>query len=698
MQGGEGRSTALLVVLLVIFQGWLGERAWSPVRNAVFDAYQWLIPRQVTWYPVIIVDIDDASLAAFGRWPWPRTRLARLIDATHRLGALAIGLNILMPEADTLSPEMFRAERPELPSDLRDALAKLPSNDTILAQTLDRTPSVVARAGNMHIAPPDAPSMGQTFVLMPADTPIASVQAYAGHITNIVDIEAPASGRGYLNILADADGVMRLMPLVMTVQGRVVPSMALELLRVASGAKWYAVHASRSGLRGVQIGAVFIPTEPDGRLRVYFSPSTIQRYVSARAILNGEVAAQAFAHHVAIIAVTAVGLSNVVVTPVTPMYREEVQAQVMENILDGTRLQRPAGIVWLEQLTCLVMAALVILWLPRLSPAYRVVVFLGMAALVLAGSVASFTLVHVLVDPSFPVAANGLVLVALLIAGFTKAERQRRVLDAALQAEQLARSRMVGELQAAREIQRGMLPAPEAIVGLPAHVEFSALLEPAEEVGGDMYDAFMLDEQSLFFLVGDVSGKGVPAALFMALSKTLWKSAALRAQAPLDTLTRQVNAEISRDNPAMLFVTVLVGMLNVRTGEVALCRAGHDAPFLLRAGEPPRTLDAAGGPPLCVYEDFPYTAERVQLQSGDLLLLITDGVTEAQDPTGHLYGRPRALTYLATLAPEHASAAAVCQGLRVDVQCFTTGAPPADDITILALRFTAPQRQTPSPG
>jgi serine phosphatase RsbU (regulator of sigma subunit) len=256
--------------------------------------------------------------------------------------------------------------------------------------------------------------------------------------------------------------------------------------------------------------------------------------------------------------------------------------------------------------------------------------------------------------------------------------------------EQLDRSRMVGELQAAREIQLGMLPTPGAIAGLPANVEFHALLEPAAEVGGDLYDAFMLDEQSLFFLVGDVSGKGVPAALFMALSKTLCKSAALREQVPLDTLMRRVNAEISRDNPAMLFVTALVGILNVCTGDIALCRAGHDAPFLLRAGEPPCTLDAVGGPPLCVCEDFPYTVERVQLQSGDLLLLITDGVTEAQDLTGHLYGRAQALTYLAKLEPEHCSAAATCQGLYADVRRFTTGAPPSDDITILALRFTAP--------
>jgi adenylate cyclase len=96
-----------LVVLLSLFHIALGERAWSPIRNLLFDAYQRLMPRQISRYPVVIVDIDDASLAALGRWPWPRTRLARLIEATHRSGALAVGLDIIMPEADSLSPGAF---------------------------------------------------------------------------------------------------------------------------------------------------------------------------------------------------------------------------------------------------------------------------------------------------------------------------------------------------------------------------------------------------------------------------------------------------------------------------------------------------------------------------------------------------------------------------------------------------------------
>ncbi|HTN73329.1 MAG TPA: PP2C family protein-serine/threonine phosphatase, partial [Methylomirabilota bacterium] len=130
--------------------------------------------------------------------------------------------------------------------------------------------------------------------------------------------------------------------------------------------------------------------------------------------------------------------------------------------------------------------------------------------------------------------------------------------------------------------------------------------------------------------------------------------------------------------------------LNVRTGELELCNAGHDAPILLRTKEPPRSLNGAGGPPLCVSEDFPYTFDRLRLQSDDVLVMITDGVTEAQDSTQNFYGLPRVLEYLTVMKKQQRHAAAVCQGIYEDVKHFTQGAPPSDDITIVAIRFTAP--------
>jgi adenylate cyclase len=283
--------------------------------------------------------------------------------------------------------------------------------------------------------------------------------------------------------------------------------------------------------------------------------------------------------------------------------------------------------------------------------------------------------------------------VVLLTAGFAAVERKRREIKAALDVERLETARMAGELRAAHDIQMGMVPPPGAIEGLPDSIDFHALLEPAEAVGGDLYDAFMLDPHHFCFLIGDVTGKGVPAALFMALSKTLYKSAALRAHMPLHELMMLVNAEITRENPAQLFVTVMAGLLDTRTGVLELCCAGHEAPILLRQGEAPCMLDPPGGPPLCVLEDFPYASDRLQLQAGDVLILVTDGVTEAQNPDQTLYGWERMLASLHAIrqgATGALPAAAACQGLYADVRRFMNGAAASDDVTIVAIRFAGP--------
>jgi serine phosphatase RsbU (regulator of sigma subunit) len=389
---------------------------------------------------------------------------------------------------------------------------------------------------------------------------------------------------------------------------------------------------------------------------------------------------------VAIIGATAVGISDVAATPAAArMDGVDIQAQLIENMLEGSRLRRPPRARWSELGALALFALLLIVVLPRLRPAQGLAVFC--AGMVLLGFV-SLSLFHQrseLYDPTFPATANALIVLLLLTVGFTESERRRRELDAALQVEKVERVRVAAELQAASDIQMGMLPDPRAIEGLPKNLDFFALLEPAQEVGGDLYDVFMLDERRLCFMIGDVSGKGVPASLFMALTKTLAKSLARREQGSLEAALRGVNAEISRENPAAMFVTAIIGVVDAFNGEVQLCNAGHNAPILLRPGEPPRELDGAGGPPLCVDEEFPYPTQRVKLEGGDILLFITDGVSEAEDARQAQYGTSRVLEYFAGAAPT--DAASVCERLHADVKKFTNGAAPSDDLTIVAVRF-----------
>jgi len=604
---------------------------------------------------------------------------------------------MLMPEADRLSPGVFMAERSDVSPTLRHELLQLPANDTLLAETLQRTPVVLGRAGTSESKASDVPVDDDMRVRTYGEPPFAYVHRYQGHVTNLPQLELAAPGHGYLNTEPDQDGVVRFVPLLVAVQEALGPTLVLELLRVAGGQDSYRVRVDDRGIRGIQIGDTLIRTEPDGRLRLHFSKADPRLHISALHILQGMVPAERVQDTIAIIGVTALGLADLVATPVaTRMDGVEVQAQALENILSNTRLVRPSLALWLELAAFLGSALLLIIILPRVRPVVGVAFFLVSTLLVCASGFVVFSTWQFLFDPSFTSAGNAVVLVVLLTAGFAASNRRRRELRAALELERLARSRMEGELQAAHDIQMGMLPAPWAITGLPEHLAFHALLEPAKEVGGDLYDAFMLDEDHFFFIVGDVAGKGVPASLFMALSKTLCKSLALRQHVPLDALITALNQEVARDNPQALFVTAIAGILDVRTGEMDLCSAGHEAPILLRSSASPCSLTVTGGPPLCILEDFVYPANHIRLQSGDLLLMMTDGVTEAQDATQMLYGLERVMAYCSTIQdePEQRGVLAVCQGLYDDVKRFVRDAEPFDDITIMAIRFTAPTAVT----
>ncbi|MDH3599677.1 MAG: CHASE2 domain-containing protein, partial [Candidatus Tectomicrobia bacterium] len=566
----QGRPIALVVVvLLVIFHIAFGHRYWHSVRHTIFDAYQRILPRRETQWPVIIVDIDQASLQALGNWPWSRSRLAKLLEVSWKLGARAVGLDLIMPESDRLSPSVFLADRQDVSTALREQIAELPSPDDFLAGTLFWVPSVVGRAGMLEDGRGEATLPQQPPVQVQGSVSTALVPAYPAHIANMPEFEQRAFGHGYLNGKPDADGVVRTMPLLVQVNGILAPSLALELIRVAEAENDYRIHGSRRGISRVEIGASSIPTDRDGGIRLYYARTAAKRRVSALTILNRESGASVLLDRIVLIGVTGVGLTDIVATPVDPrMDGVEVQAQLIESIYAGIRLVRPWPASWLELTAFLAVATALVLLMPRVRPSYNVVFFLLAVAVLTALSFLCFVRWKWLLDPSFPSVGNAMLLIVLLIAGFAAADRRRRELRETLVAERIERSRIDGQLSAARDIQMGMLPTPETIAGLPATIEFHAIIEPAEEVGGDLYDAFMLDEHHFFFLVGDVSGKGVPASLFMALSKTLCKSLALREHVPLAALLRSVNTEISRENPTLRFVTAVTGIIDVRTGEL----------------------------------------------------------------------------------------------------------------------------------
>jgi serine phosphatase RsbU (regulator of sigma subunit) len=204
-------------------------------------------------------------------------------------------------------------------------------------------------------------------------------------------------------------------------------------------------------------------------------------------------------------------------------------------------------------------------------------------------------------------------------------------------------------------------------------------------VGGDYYDCFMLDEQRLCLAIGDVSGKGIPASLFMAISKAL-TGTLTRSHADLGEAMRAVEHELDRHNSEYLFVTSFVGVIDVETGAMEFVCAGHDAPLLRRAGHTLRIdTEPTSGPPLCATGDYPYTTGRTQLEPGDLLCLFTDGVSEAYNGKSMFTSERLAEVFASTV--NEPTLQLQIEAMRDSVRQFESGFPPADDLTLLLARW-----------
>ena len=624
------------------------------LRDATFDAYQRLMPRERASAPAVIVEIDEESLDLKGQWPWPRTVVAELIRGIAAAKPAAIGVDLLFVEPDRSTA----------------------GADQVLADALHGKNVVLGIAGleRRDRRYPFPPQAAPVKIVGSRDLPL---RKFDGHLQSRPEINKAAAGRGLLS--ADsADRIVRRVPFVARIGQVIVPTLSLEMVRVAADAPALRIE-DRGGERvELVLGDLKVPLQSDGTFYVYFSPHDPQRYVSAADVFLGKVAPDVLSEKLVLIGVSGLGLLDYQATPLGERIPGvEVHAQILEQVFDGTFLRRPGGAAWIEALVLLVSGFAFILFVPTVRSGAAALLLGGTLVAILGGGLIAFY-AGLLFNAAAPALGALLFFGATVAATLAEADRQRRLLRE-------AQARVAGELEAARRIQMGLLPSPKQRFAAEKRFSVAALLEPARSVGGDFYDCFMLDEDKLFFVVADVSGKGLAASLFMALSKALLKSIALRRGDDPAVILARASKEINRDNRESLFVTALAGVLDARTGRLVVCNAGHEPAVVCRVGGTPERSTDTGGPPLCVLRDFAYQGVGHTLAPGEWFCVITDGVTEAMTERGELYGGARVLETLGRL--QSASPDEVIAALNDDLRRFTAGAEQSDDITLLCVRW-----------
>lgn len=657
-----------------------------------FDRYQRLLPRERPSEPVIIVGIDSQSLLAHGQWPWPRDLLGRLLESIQAGAPLAVGFDFIFAEADQHAPALLARRLPGIDPAL---LSHLPDPDQQFAAVIGRAPTVLATVGlPQALAGARLPRhpLPQIAVEPGADR---QLPRFASALASRPELQAAAGGEGFINATPDARngghdrGILRRVPTLALIDEQPYLSLPLEMVRQALGGGAVAIEAGGKGMAALRLGDYRLPTQANGELLLHFGRASSHYYLSAADVLAGKHPPETFAGRLVIVGFNSIGLQDRVITPLgDSLPGADVHVQVIESLLAGDALRRPDWMPMLELAALLAGGLLLIGSVPALRPRYAVLGFTAVGGSLLLASHLAYFSGRWLVDGNTPALLLGPVFMALLGNTLIRADERHQAAERQLQASREQAARIAGELDSARRIQMGLLPDPERLFADETRFALAAILEPAQAVGGDYYDCFMLDARRLCIAIGDVSGKGVPASLFMAISKTLGNTLPRRHD-DLGAAIRDLEHELDRNNTALLFVTAFIAILDADDGRLDYVCAGHDAPLLKRNGElQPLPTAEISGPPLCALGDYPYASGSIRLQAGDLLCLFTDGVSEATRD-GQLFGHAGLEACLAR-TPE-TEPGTVCRQIRDSVRQFEAGEPAADDLTLLVLRWNGPR-------
>ena len=406
-------------------------RIWDPpsienLRLRGFDFYQVMKPRVATLRPVVIVDIDEASLGALGQWPWPRTTLADIVRRLQAAGAAAIAFDIILSEPDRMSPARVADTLPQIDATIREKMRALPGNDDVLAEAMKGAKVILGQSAIITPTPP-APDMPRTGMATIGPDPSRFLVTFEGLLRNVPVLEMAAAGRGVLTLRPERDGIVRRVPLVVKAGDQIVPAMALDMLRAVTNSGAILIRSDAVGIRAVAVPGLELPTDENGQMWINYAPHDPARFVSAKDVLDGNAPADRFQGRLVLIGTSAVGLLDIKATPVeNAMPGVEIHAQVLENALTQSVLSRPNYAVGVEVVATAILGTIFVVLAPIVGATTLLVSGFLTAAAMAAGSWYYYTQQGLLFDVTFPLIAIFVTYMTLVFINYFREQADRR--------------------------------------------------------------------------------------------------------------------------------------------------------------------------------------------------------------------------------------------------------------------------------
>ena len=417
----------LLLALIVI-------RFWDPTpvaaaRASLFDFYQRVSPRPAEKLPVSIIDIDEKSLSELGQWPWPRSKLAELIDKLFAFSPSVIGLDFVFPEADRLSPANLIKSWGDDGVIVDQLLPLIPDYDQQFANSIKGKPIILGRMlQNTDETQSKMAGIGTDSKFhFRGGRPLQFIPNADIVVGNLPELEKAAAGIGILTLLPEPDGIVRRVPTLQRVGENVFPSFGVEVLRVALQSEQITVNSDAAGIDSLDIGGIAIPTDSNGLTWIYFNDHRSERNISASDVLQNRLDPDTLTGHIVLIGTSAIGLYDIKPTPMGGhMPGVEIWGQWLESVLFDQPLKRP-NYIFVAELIELLLVCVMMIWLVSIANARNsLLAFVAVSAASISLSWWLFQTHRILFDFSFPLFSGGTLFTALVLLNLWKEERNRK--------------------------------------------------------------------------------------------------------------------------------------------------------------------------------------------------------------------------------------------------------------------------------
>ena len=617
-------SIILLILIVVRIQN---PEFVKSISSISFDSYQKIFKYNDKQDDIVIVDIDEPSLAKFGQFPWGRNVFSKILENINKENPKSVGFDIFFSEKDKQSPEEIIKTYSIEDTDIKNALQSIEGHDEKFQKTLKETKSVLAVFGSLVPTKGTYNRKGKARIFAKGGNVKNYVYNYKYSLGSIPILEKNSKGLGSINYITQSDAVVRSLPLIMVFNDKLFPSFGLEMIRVGEKKRSIITNLNDNGIKNISIKPYVFNTDKNSLIWVKYNRSINNNYISAEKVFDNNFDNNLFKDKYVLIGASAKGLFDTVKIPTgETVPGVQVHANVIDNLLKNNFLKRNDKVFIFELIISILISIIAFVISQRIKPKYSLsIIFLGLIIIFVIGLII-YKFRSELIDVSYPMI---MISITFLTGLYFRFLQENKIALQNLQKE----AKLLKERELAGGVQKSLFPDISAFENF-----VYAKNIPARDVSGDYFDVMKVGPEEYYFTLADVSGKGVKAGMYMAKASSIFRTLS-NLKFPLERVVFGVNNEIIEAKFKGMFVTAVFGKFNPISGDLTYINAGHESIMLFDKSKKIEFIES-DLPPIGIMKYFAESmvkSKTINIKD-KTFVVYTDGVTEGYLPNGEEFG------------------------------------------------------------